>query len=1051
MKALIIIFCLAWSATQNANSQHTVTGQVKNLETGHSAHASIEVVTFKINLRTDSSGFFKVGVGNGPIRLRVSSVGYTTLDTTISSAAKNLILFLVPKSNTLTDVTVSTGYQQVKRERLTGAYQQIDSKTLNEQVGTTVLARLEAIGNGLSIDRSTSSGRLTVRGLSSISGPKDVLVVLDNFPYEGDLSNINPNDVESISVLKDAAATSIWGSRAGNGVIVITSKKGKYNSRLSLSANAVTTFIQKPDLYKLPQMSVGDYIDMEQFLFDKGAYLSKYTSTARVGLSPVIETLYNPALSAEQKKAAIDGFRQQDVRDDFSKYFYRTGINRQYSVQASGGGTGYGWTAGAGYDRNRSELAASYQRLNIRYGLNITLLKNLKADLSLGYTGADSKSGKTPYGQVTAYSGKLYPYARFADENGNALPIAKTHRLSYLSTLDPRLLDWKYYPLTEDGHDVTTSRLEDINVNTGLSYSFKGIDLKFLYHFERQNTASETLQDLGSYLTRSGINNFTQISGTAITYPFPMGAVDAKSNSVLSAHDLRLQASYVKRIAEHGIEVLIGGEQRERINNGSSNRYYGYDPELLTSTAVDYVNRYPTLVTGGLAYIPNGAGLNGTNNRFVSLFGNLTYDYDGKYFLYGSARRDASNLFGLNTNDKWKPLWSIGAGWVVTREDFMKDAPLDFLKLRGSFGYSGNADPSRVALTTIAYSDPRAFTGLPFAKINRFFNPDLKWETVQTLNIGLDFRVLKDRVTGSLDYYVKKGKDLFSAYPVDYTTGIGSSVVRNVASMRGQGIDLNLNSTNFRGKFGWETGLNLSTNRDRITDFYLASTSANNFIGTSPQVSGQVGSPVYSIFSYRSPGLDSSGDPVGYLNGAESKNYMLITGTGSKLEDLKFSGSALPTVFGNLGNRFSYRGFSLQISLSFKFGYYFRRSSVSYGELTFSLAGHPDYALRWQRPGDELTTDVPAFRYPAESTRDNFYSGSEVLVERADHIRLQYINFAYSIPQGILGKSFRSCEIFLNTTNLGLLWSANKKGIDPEYQDILQPSKTLSAGLRINF
>ncbi|MBT2563755.1 SusC/RagA family TonB-linked outer membrane protein [Pedobacter sp. ISL-68] len=1050
IKAILFI-CTALLAVQTLHAQNTLKGKVTDLQTGKSMRANITIPALKIKAQTDSAGFFELAVAKGPWNLRISAIGYRTVDTLIKQPNQNLSFSLLPESYYLKDVTVSTGYQQVKRERLTGAYQQIDTKTLNEQVSTNILDRLEAVGNGLTIDRTTTGGRITIRGLSSISGPKDVLVILDNFPYEGDLSNINPNDVESISILKDAAATSIWGSRAGNGVIVITSKKGRYNSRLTISANAVSTFIQKPDLYKIPQMSVSDYIDVEQFLFDQGAYLSDYNSPAHVGLSPVIEALYDPNLNTTQKKAVIDGFRQHDVRDDFNRYFYKTGINQQYSIQLAGGGEKYGWTASAGYDRNSSDLGATFNRLNLRYGLNITLLKNLKADISMAYTGSDSKSGKTAFGMVNAHKGSLYPYAKLADDNRNALPIAQNYRLSYLSTLDKRLLDWKYYPLTEDEHNTLTSRLDDININTGLSYNFKGIDLKFLYRFERQTTASETLQDLGSFTTRNWINSFTQISGTTLSYPFPMGAIDIKNNSILTANDLRLQASYTKRFSRHGIEMLIGGEQRERADNGNTNRFYGYNPELLTSVPVDYVNRYPNYISGNLAFIPNGAGLSGTNNRYLSLFGNLTYDYDGKYFLYGSARRDASNLFGLNTNDKWKPLWSLGSAWVISRADFMKDVPIGFLKVRASFGYSGNADPTKVALTTISYSDPRAFTRLPFATINRFFNPDLKWETVQTLNLGLDFRLLKERISGSLDFYVKKGKDLFSSVPVDYTTGIGATVIRNVASMRGSGVDLNLNTLNFKGEFAWETNLNLSTNHDRITDFYRAPTTAGNFIGGSVRISGLVGSPVYSIFSYRSPGLDSTGDPIGYINGVPSKDYNQITRSETNLDDLKFSGSALPTFFGNLQNRFSYEGFSLQVAISFKAGYYFRRSSIDYGALVYSVDGHPDFAQRWQKPGDELITNVPAFRYPVIGDSDNFYTYSEVLVEKADHIRLQYINLAYSLPKKILGRTIRSCEVFANSTNLGILWSANKKGIDPEYQDGILPPKTLSAGIRINF
>jgi TonB-linked SusC/RagA family outer membrane protein len=1049
-KTILILFAFSLFAL-HLQAQNLIKGKISNRSTGLGINANIAVNGKSLAARTDSTGHFEFSAGNPPYRLRISSVGFTALDTVITSLPSDLLVFkLSPAGQDLQEVTISTGYQKVSRERLTGAYQKMDNRLLNEQVGSTLLPRLEAVGNGINVNRSTASGGLTIRGLSSISGPRGVLVILDNFPYEGNLENINPNDVESISVLKDAAATSIWGSRAGNGVIVITTKRGRYNSKLSVAASAITTLIAKPDLYQIPSMSSSEIIDVEKYLFGKGAYLADYNSTSFPGLTPVIETMYNPLLNSTQKTAIIDGYRNIDVRDDFNKYTYDTGVNQQYSLQLAGGGQGYGWTASAGYDRNSDNLNAKYDRMSLRYALNFNLLKNVKADFSLLYTGSGNQSGKKGYTEVTALTGSLYPYAQLADSQGNALPLVQDYRLSYLATLNRRLLDWKYYPLTDDQYNTSKARADDINVNTGLSYQLKGIDFKFLYRYQRQASTVNRLQSLESYAARNWINSFTQISGSTLSYPLPMGAIKDQSDAVLNAHDLRLQGSYLKRFARHGLEILGGAERRKQVVSQHGNRLYGYNPELESAVPVDQVNRYPNLISGSMGYIPSGISLSKTNNRYVSLFANLTYDYDEKYFLYASARRDASNLFGVNTNDKWKPLWSMGSAWVISKESFLQDSALSYLKMRASFGYSGNADPSQVALTTIRYADPRSLTQLPYATIDKFYNPDLKWETVETSNIGIDFSLWNGRISGTMDVYRKAGKDLFSFFPLDYTTGLGTNIVRNVAQMRGHGMDLNLNTINLKGNLSWETTLNFSTNKDRITEYSNLAINGSDFVSRSPQVSGLVGKPVYSVFSYRYAGLDHSGDPIGYLNESTSKDYTLITGSGSRIEDLVYNGAALPTVFGNLQNRLSYKGLTLAISIGYKLGYVFRRNSVSYLALTSQLKGHPDYAQRWRQPGDEFATNVPAFSYPVSAARDNFYMGSEVLIENADHIRLQYINLAYHFPKRLLGKSISSLEVFANAADLGILWVANKQGIDPEYPDILRPSKTLSAGLRLN-
>ena len=1058
MKSYIIALLIFFCSIANSRAQQRFTGSVVSRADGSALpNATIIIDQGKLNVQSDRNGQFSLGLSSGPHHFKISLLNYSTLDTVIRFAGQSVRFELIPAIHQLEEVTVNTGYQKVGKEKLTGAYQQISGAVLNEQVGSNIMRRLEAVGNGLSVDReSFNRERINIRGVSTFSGPGNVLVVLDNFPYEGSLDNLNPNDVESISILKDAAATSIWGSRAGNGVIVIQTKKGKYNQPLSISANLNQSFKQAPDLYRLPQMSSSDFIDVELNLFQKGFYLANYNSPNKPVLSPVVELMYNNTISQADKDFRIAEYRKKDVRDDFTKYFYQNGYTQQYYVQAASGGKGFGWTTSAGYDHSRSELNVKSDRLSLRYGLNFDLLQNLKLDLSLLYTGSNTLTGKTGYGSITSATGSLYPYASFADENGNALPVAKNYSLNYINSLNGlKLLDWHYYPLNDDAYQQTKGHFDDLNINTGLNYKWNGLSATLLYRLQRQSGNSNLLQEMGSFTTRNLINAFTQLSntGTAV-YKVPLGSINDRSASLLRAQDLRAQLNYTKKFAAHGIDVMLGAERREQINNGDHFRSYGLNTNTLSITQVDYTTAFPNYVTGSSSYIPDRQGISQTQNRYVSAYGNISYDYREQYLLYGSARRDATNFFGINTNDKWKPLWSAGIGWIISKAGFYHLKAIDFMKLRLSYGFSGNADPNQAGLTTIQYVGTSVYSQAPYAIIDKKANPDLKWETVQTINLGLDFNALSGRLSGSIDGYLKRGKDLLGVYPVDYTTGVGNFITKNVASMEGRGIDLQLNSLNTQGLLKWQSTLNLSANKTKVTDYYLLSNSASDWVGsTTANISGIVGSPVYSIYAFKSPGLDAAGDPIAFLKGEVSKDYSKITQTGTSLDELKLFGSALPTVFGNLQNRFSYKGFSLQLSLSFKLGYYFRRQSINYSRLVNSGVGHNDYGLRWQKAGDELITDVPAFVYPNNSARDAFYAGSEALVERGDHIRFQYANLGYKLPGKWLGKAIRDAEFYLNTTNLGMLWRANKKGIDPDYAGptILRPAKTISAGCRINF
>jgi hypothetical protein len=323
------------------------------------------------------------------------------------------------------------------------------------------------------------------------------------------------------------------------------------------------------------------------------------------------------------------------------------------------------------------------------------------------------------------------------------------------------------------------------------------------------------------------------------------------------------------------------------------------------------------------------------------------------------------------------------------------------------------------------------------------------------LNVGLDFKTKNNRISGSLEYYHKKGIDLYGSAPQDYTAGIGNYVTKNIASMKSNGVDIELSSINTKGVIKWTTDFDFNYNRDENVSYYLGSVPASNFIGSNqPTISGLVGKPVYSIFSYAWAGLDpQTGDPRGILNKQMSKEYSTILGTGTQLTDLIYSGPALPIIFGSVGNTVSWKNISLTARLLFKFGNYFRKTSIDYTNLFNTRTGQSDFALRWQKPGDERMTNVPSMIYPSNSARDAFYDGSIVNVDKADNIRIQYILLSYEITKiQFKGLPFRSLQLYLNLNNLGIIWRANKDHIDPEYPMLtLPPSKSLAVGLKVNF
>lgn len=1067
MKRIILLLYLLLGLTLSGMAQQRITGKVISAsDKTPLPGATVRVKGTGNAVVTDKDGHFTLPAIRHQDVLAVTFLGYITHEVELTiPLGQELVIMLAENPQQLKEVVVSTGYQQLPQERATGSFAQVDKQRLQEQVSTDVISRLEAVANGLAVDRATSpGGRVMVRGLSTIQGPRDPLIVVDNFPYEGDLNNINPNDVESITILKDAAAASIWGTRAGNGVIVITTKKGRMNQPFTVEFNTNVTLTEKPDLFNIRQIASSDFIDLEQMLFREGYYDNYQFDESRPALTPVVELLIakaNGTLSEAEADARINALRQVDVRDEFARHMYRQSVNQQYSLGFKGGTSNHAWLLSAGYDQNLSHLDAGYKRLNLRFQNTLKPLKNLELSTGIYYTQSQATSGKPAYGEVSFMYGSLYPYAAFADAAGNPLPIIKEYSQSYLDTAGGgRLLDWKYYPLEDYRHRRNTTHLQDMTGNAGLLYRLPfGLEAEVKYQYQRQQTNGRLLQDAQSFAARDLVNTFTFIDPEtgAITYRVPKGGILDQSTGLVEAQHLRGQLNFNRSWDDHEVAAIAGSEIRSTAISGSSHRLYGYQDDILAHGNVDYTTPYPTFIAGWDAFIPNPASLTGRVNRFVSLFSNAAYTYRQRYTLSVSARRDASNLFGVQANDRWNPLWSSGLAWNVSREPWFENELLPYLKLRTTYGFSGNVDQGRTAVTTINYQSTSPYTLGPRAVFGNYANPNLKWETAGMLNLGADFRLKGDRLAGSLEFYRKNGSNLFGRELLDYTSGVGASIIRNVAQMEGKGMDLELNSLNLQSSaFRWTSHFNLSLYRDKVTRYYLSSMRGSSFVSQTPTVSGEEGRPVYAIYSYKWAGLDpQTGDPQGYVEGQVSKDYTRLTGPNTLISDLEYHGSALPTVFGSLGNTFSFGKLSVTARATYKLGYYFRRESVVYSGLFANSNGHSDFGQRWQKPGDEATTHVPSLAYPANGNRDAFYAGSSALVERGDHLRLQYITASYDFSRERWKRlPFTTLQAYLNVNNLGLLWKANNHGLDPDHHQgaaAIPPARSYALGLRASF
>jgi TonB-linked SusC/RagA family outer membrane protein len=1069
MNAKIFLFIIAGLLSYAGHSQgNLIKGKIRSAEDGQLLSGStIRCAKNRITVTADESGSFTILLTLLPDTLFISHTGYLPKQLIVFKPETGLALDLEPSASTLDSVVVNTGYQQIKPNEVNGSVVVIDNKTLNQQTGINILDRLKDVTSGVSFNEGYNNGNaqnktsISVRGLSTINGPLDPLIVLDNFIYEGNIKNINPGDIESITVLKDAAAASIWGARAGNGVIVITTKKGKFNQKLKVQFASSIILTQKPAILSLPEMSSKDDINLEEYLFNKG-FFDQTINRGYEALTPAVEVFLarrNGYLTAGDSAHQIDALKNVDSRKQYYKYFYRPALTQQYALSLRGGSNNLAWLVSGTYDKNKDNLSATYEKMNFRFSNTYKPVKNVQLNLDVYYSGSKSVTGKYSYNTITSINGRHVPYTRFADDSGAPLSVANFYRDQYVDTAGAgSLLDWKYYPLEDYKHNKGISRLDEIIANAGLSYRvFKPLEFSVQYQFQQQRNNSTYNSDIESYNTRNIINLFSQLNRTTgiVKYIVPRGGILQLINSVTKSHNVRGQVNFAKNWNNHDFKAIAGAEVREVTSNSNGSIFYGYNEDPLNYANVDFVNYYPTFVTGNYQSIPGPLSLSATTNRFVSVYSNLSYIFRQRYTLSASVRKDGSNIFGVNTNAKWKPLWSIGFGWQISKERFYSIPWLPYLKLRTTYGYSGNVDLSKTALPLAGHSNDNV-TNLPIASINTINNPDLKWEQSGQLNFGIEFSTKNRWLSGSIDYYHKKGTDLYGQTPYDYTTwGTQSTIIKNVADMKGGGLDVMLITQNINKAFKWGTSILYNYNTSKTTSYFdNAYRNLTVLFGSGRFISPVIGKPLYAIAAYKWAGLDNKGNPQGYFDGKPSTDYLNIyneaVANGLNNGNAVFIGPALPTSFGSVINTFSWKQLEVAINISYKLGYYFLKPSVSYSGIVSQGGGNKEYANRWQKPGDELRTNVPSFVYPVDSRRDAFYSGSEINVLKGDNFRLQYINVSYLFSKKDM-PAFDQLRVYFNIADVGLLWRANHQNIDPDYPYTIPPSTSFSLGVNLNF
>ena len=1063
--------------------------------------ATVKVKNTQKVVSTNANGEFQLNNISENSVLQVSFLGYKNQEIVVGQS-RNITVKMEIDTEDLDEVTiVNTGYQTLSRERSAGSFAKPDMTIIENRSGSmNILQRLDGLVAGLTVNNAPNASQnpFIVRGLSTI-GVRDAsgmvsgtsrnpLFVVDGIPID-DVSTINPRDVADITVLKDASAASIWGARASNGVVVISTKKGG-NGKLRVSYDAFINFQGKPDQDYFKTLNSRQFIQAATEVFDPIIYpwadASTYTNLGSTGVAPheVIQyNLFRGLSTAAQAKASLDSLAGMDNRPQIQDLWYRNASIMNHTVSMSGGSDKYSFYGSGAYtntNSNRPGEKNNAYKINLRQDFSIGKFIQLNLITDLNNSTTASKRN-------IQIDNNFYPYQMFRDGAGNNISMPYMGYLSEDMRMDFQSrsrINLDYNPLDEFNYGHTKGN--DLLSRNVLGFNVKLLDgLKFegSYGFIKGNGKRASYDDTNSYGVRAELVQFTvapDINATPIYYLPEEGGRYSEMNLNQQHWTIRNQLSYNKswNADVHQLSVLLGQEANEKLESSSLNTLRGYNELLQTFGAVDYA----TLGVNGVSspVMPNSYGSSLLSNdlfsqserrtRFSSYFSNLAYTFDRKYAINASFRIDKSNLFGLDKSAQNRPVWSIGGKWIASSEGFMGSVSwLNNLALRATYGLTGNSpDPGTAASYDILEAQRSFF--LPGGKgvqISTPSNKKLTWESTKNINLGIDFGLLNNRISGSIDVYQKKTSDLLASVPTNTFTGY-SSIVGNLGDLENKGIELNLNTINIhKGGFKWNTLFNIAYNKNTITRLNLDEPATTGKERINQQY--VEGFPAFALFAYKFAGLDPLGDPqIQLADGSVTKAPNV-----AKVEDAHFMGTYQPVWSGGIANVFNYRSFTLSANAIFNLGHVMRKdvnqvftnrithSNIDYGGFTTGNL-HADFANRWKLPGDELRTNIPSYvsNSSLSYTRRevNYYIFSDINVLSASYVKLRDITLGYSLPK-LLVKKLQAEQVTFRVqlSNL-MLWKANKDNIDPEYMDTFSGKRsmlvnqgTVSFGVNVQF
>ncbi|MBC5622886.1 SusC/RagA family TonB-linked outer membrane protein [Butyricimonas sp. NSJ-56] len=1008
---------------------------------------------------------------------------------------EKVINVLMEESSTeMEEVVVTTGYETFKKKRLTSAITTLKAEDIMVSGLSSIDQMLEGhVPDMMFMVNSGEVGvvpKIRIRGTSTLIGNReplwvvDGIVVNDPVPVSPDelndpdyvnrignaIAGINPQDIDQINILKDASATALYGAKAANGVILITTKKG-HAGKMIVNYNVNMTLKRRPR-YSDRRIDVMDSKERMAFSRDLVKAHYKYAEPmTEVGYEGLINQLYRNEIDYEQFQVGVNEL--ESTNTDWFDLLTEDSFSHQHTLSLTGGTDKVRYYSSVGYTRDNDVIKGNRnERYTVAINLDATLSQYLSTSFSL-----KGNVGNREYNQ-TAIAPMDYAY-----NTSRAIPAFDKEGRYYFYKKNVNMSEkYNYNILNELKHSSYKQDNAALQFNASLDFKLKTyLTAQALFSYSTANTDIEGYYDEQTYYAAKERRSDYGVEPDENTTKLPFGGELQKDNTRNSSYTFRLQVNFNKYFGvneQHNVNAVIGYEMSSTEYNGYSNVTRGYYPDRGKQFAVGTsLEAYPAY----RAWIENNAYPNMTDNitNLVAGYATLAYTYMSYFTINANARVDGSNKFGDKSNDKLLPVWSVAGIYNVSEHWRNAWNGIDFLSLKCSYGFQGNMLDEESPEMTISKKPVDPYYNELISKVINYPNPQLKWERTSSLNTGIEIGFFKRRVQLSAEYYLKRTKDAFLSKPISTVNGRNQYVV-NSGNVRNSGYSIGATITPVVIRdFKWTLSTYFSKTFNKLkTKPGAEQYELSNFLSGTALVKGK---PVGTFYSYKFIGLNpEDGGPVFDDGQEENEKLENLSKYDTYTKVLEASGTREPTMSGGVNNTFKYRNLLLQVNLSYSLGSKIRLFKMYNGAVSWDPEKNVnrEFIHRWKQSGDEVYTDVPgiistsstAYRYYndhwsnsrgyngnviAQNYWDMYNYGSQRVVS-GNYLKCTNLSFTYEFPDWLLGKwRLTRLAASFSATNMFTICSSKLKGQTPTqggFAEIqLSERPTYSLGINVSF